>query len=74
MNSMVNSCTRRTLATGDVASVEQCLCGTVHVAIGAVRLQLPACALASVADTMLEAARALERHAREMAGPRELAS
>lgn len=55
------SCTRRTLAVGDVAVVEQCLCGTVHLAIGAVRLQLPACMVASLADTVQEAARAIER-------------
>lgn len=55
------ACTRRTLAVGDVALVEQCMCGTVHIAIGAVRFQLPACMVSSLADTVQEAARALER-------------
>ena len=64
------ACTRRTLAVGDVAMVEQCMCGTVHVAIGAVRFQLPACMVAPLAETVQEAARALEREPRG-AEPRE---
>lgn len=54
-----SSCLRRTLAVGDVAVVEQCTCGSVHLTIGAVTLRLAACSIGPLASTMDEAARRL---------------
>jgi hypothetical protein len=54
-------CTRRTLAAGELAVVEHCSCGAVHVTIGAVTLRLAAGAIAPLATTMNEAARRLLR-------------
>ena len=51
-------CSRRTLAEGDLALVEQCSCGSVHVTIGAVTLRVASRALPSIAATLEHAARA----------------
>jgi hypothetical protein len=53
------ACTRRTIAAGDYALVEQCSCGSVHLTIGAVTLRLADSALPSLAATLNEAARAV---------------
>jgi ABC-type branched-subunit amino acid transport system permease subunit len=45
------------LATGDLATIEQCTCGSIHVTIGAVTLRLSADALALLAAATTEAAR-----------------
>jgi hypothetical protein len=55
----MKTCSRRTLAAGDLVVVEQCGCGSVHVTIGAVTLRLAAGAIAPLAATMHEAARRL---------------
>ncbi len=52
-------CTRRLIAAGDYALVEQCSCGSVHVTIGAVTLRLAGSMLPALAATLGEAARAL---------------
>ena len=54
-----HGCTRRTLAAGDFAVIEQCSCGSVHVTIGAVTLRLAASAIAPLAATLDDAARTL---------------
>jgi hypothetical protein len=51
-------CSRRTLAEGDLALVEQCSCGSVHVTLGTVTVRIPSAALASIAATLGQAARA----------------
>jgi hypothetical protein len=53
------TCVRRTLASGDVAVVEQCSCGAVHVTIGAITMRLPGSAIPPLGDILLEAAGAL---------------
>ena len=53
------SCTRKLIAAGELALVEQCLCGSIHVTIGAVTLRLAAAAIPALAATLDEAARAL---------------
>jgi hypothetical protein len=47
------------LAVGDFALIEQCSCGSVHLTIGAVTLRLASAAIAPLAATLHEAARAL---------------
>jgi len=51
------SCSRRTLAEGDLALVEQCSCGSVHLTIGTVTLRVASAALPSIAATLGHAAR-----------------
>ena len=53
------ACTRRTIASGDYALVEQCSCGSIHLTIGAVTLRVSASALPSLAATVGDAARAV---------------
>lgn len=53
------ACQRQTLAAGELALVERCSCGAVHVTIGAVTLRLSAAAIPAIAETMIEAARVL---------------
>jgi len=55
----MNACPRRTLAAGDLAVVEQCACGAVHLTIGAVTLRLAADAIRSLARPMHHAVRGL---------------
>lgn len=55
----MNPCTRRTVAVGEYAMVEQCTCGAVHVTIGPVTLRLDAAAIGPIADTLNEAAHGL---------------
>lgn len=55
----MKTCSRRTVAAGDLALVEQCSCGAVHLTIGAVTLRLAPNAIPSLAGTMNEAARTL---------------
>ena len=52
----MQACSRRTLAAGDVAVIERCSCGAVHVTIGAITLRLAACAIAPLAATLHDAA------------------
>ena len=52
-------CTRRTLATGDLARIEQCSCGAIHLTIGAATLRLSPAAFPSVAATIADATRQL---------------
>jgi len=54
---MAVPCSRRVLATGDFALVEECSCGSVHLTIGAVTLRLAADALPVLASVIGEAAR-----------------
>ena len=56
---LTDTCTRRTLATGDCMVVEQCSCGSVHLTIGAVTLRLARSAIPSIAATLTDAARTL---------------
>ena len=53
-------CTRRTVATGEYAMVEQCTCGAVHMTIGPVTLRLAASAIGPIAATLSEAADGLK--------------
>jgi hypothetical protein len=53
------NCSRRTLATGDFTTIEQCSCGSVHVTIGALTLRLTASSIAPLAATLGDAARTL---------------
>jgi|GEM_PF-2612640 len=53
------TCTRRTLAAGELAMIEQCSCGAIHLTIGAVTLRLAPGAIGALASTMNDAARAL---------------
>jgi hypothetical protein len=55
----MHGCSRRVLAAGDFAIVEECSCGSVHLTIGAVTLRLAADALPAVASVLGEAARTL---------------
>ena len=54
-----SSCSRRLLAIGDLALVERCTCGAIHLTIGAVTLRLAGGSIAPIADTLVEAGRAL---------------
>jgi hypothetical protein len=54
-----NACTRQTLASSDHILIEQCSCGSLHVTIGAVTLRLASSAIASLAATFGDAARAM---------------
>jgi hypothetical protein len=67
---------RRVLASGEVAAIEQCSCGSVHVTIGAVTLRLQAAAIAPLATALGEAARTLtfEQALGAGGGPRFAAS
>lgn len=56
----MKSCTRRTVATGEYAMVEQCTCGAVHMTIGPVTLRLAASAIGPIAATLNEAADGLK--------------
>ncbi len=53
------ACTRHTLSAGELAIVERCSCGAIHVTIGALTLRLAETAVASLATTLGEAARSL---------------
>jgi hypothetical protein len=55
-------CMRRVLAAGELAQIEQCSCGSVHVTIGAITLRLAASAIPSLALTLGDAARSLVLH------------
>jgi len=55
-------CTRQLLASSELAQIEQCSCGSVHVTIGALTLRLAASAIPSLALTLGDAARALLLH------------
>jgi hypothetical protein len=55
----MNACKRQTLAMGELAVVEQCSCGAVHVTIGAITLRLAPSSIVQIATTMNEAARSL---------------
>lgn len=68
-------CTRRTLAAGDFARIEQCNCGAIHVTIGAVTLRLTPGALGPLAETLGDAVNALAlEHARTTLTSAELLS
>ena len=66
----LHPCARETLAVGDIAVVERCSCGAVHITIGAITMRLAAPAIAPLAATINEAARALVL--RDALAPREL--
>lgn len=54
---MQSSCSRRVLASGDFAQIEECSCGSMHLTIGAVTLRLQPDALPALATVIGNAAR-----------------
>lgn len=62
-----STCFRHLLARSEVASVERCTCGTIHLTIGPLTLRLPPSAVESLASTLLETTRALRQQESERA-------
>lgn len=52
-------CARSRLASGPLAVVERCHCGTVHLTIGTLTLRLAPAACESLCRTLVDALRAL---------------
>lgn len=59
-----SACQREMLASGSVASVERCGCGTLHLTLGAMTLRIQEEALFSLCSTVAEALSALARRQR----------
>lgn len=52
------SCARRTLAGSDQCVVEECVCGSIHLTIGAITLRLCPNTAADLTSTLTEAMQA----------------